>query len=80
MKKEPPWSLKITKAVNGYVVSHMQALGDSDDTYRATHIAIEENAIGDEAECAKRLLLEVLEHFGVYKGIRIELDNEEEEL
>lgn len=78
MKKEPTWSLKITKATNGYVVSYMQALGDSDDTYRTTHVVVEENAIGDEAECAKRLLWEVLEHFGVYKGIRIELDNEEE--
>ena len=32
---------------------------------------------GDESKTAQRLLWEVLEFFGVYKGIRVELDVEE---
>lgn len=69
MKKEPPWSLLIKRATNGYVLEHPTQLDNG--AVRTDFIAVEENAEGDEAKCAQRLLWEVLEHFGIYKGIEV---------
>jgi hypothetical protein len=77
MIREPSWSLCISKAENGYVLSYWNVLDNN--VIRKSYIAVEERPDGNEAECAKRLLWEVLEHFGVYQGITITCDNEKQE-
>jgi hypothetical protein len=77
---EPDWALTITKADNGYVLTHVESLSDG---YKRTYFeVIEEHLPGDaspdvEVDAAIRLLWSVLERFGVYKGIEIKAREEE---
>ena len=76
MKRDPTQWLKITRAVNGYVLEYDRHLDDGG--IRREFITVQENDVGDEAECAQRLLFEILEHFGVYRGVNISLDSPDE--
>lgn len=76
MKRSPTFWLKISAADNGYVLEYDNELND--DGVRRQFIAVEENSMGDDAECAQRLLYEVLEHFGVHKRITISISEDEE--
>jgi hypothetical protein len=74
MTREPSFSLNISKADNGYVLSYWNVLDNG--TIRKSYIAVSERDDGDEAECTERMLWEILEHFGVYQGITINRDEE----
>jgi hypothetical protein len=77
---EPDWSLLITHADNGYVLSHVESLQDG---YKRTQYEVIEEHLPSElskdieVDAAIRLLWSVLEHFGVYKGVKIEAKEEE---
>lgn len=75
MKREPTWGLRIQKADNGYICSYDEMLDSG--VVRKNYIAVEDRD-GGETECMQRLLWEVLEHFAVYKGISVELTNEDQ--
>lgn len=67
MKKGLSWKLTITKASNGFILSHWEPyLDNSEKCYREHYIASE--------MC--EVLRRVAEFFGVYKGIKIEEDYE----
>lgn len=71
-KFQPPWSLTITRAVNGYLLETTKHL--EGDTYSKEHIVVMEDPdLGDyrEARCARELLWEVMEEFAIYKNIRV---------
>ncbi len=75
IKEEKPWEMKIIRGTNGFILQYWTELDNG--TYRPEFIAVEDPPDGNEAVTAQKLLYEVLEHFGIYKGIEISLTEEE---
>lgn len=78
MKKQLPWAMTITRAVNGYVLSFDEELvSESDEgVYTTKFISVEDPEHGDELITAQKLLWEVMEHFAIYKGIEVRLTSD----
>jgi len=66
---EPSWSVKITRGVNGYVLTYLEVLNDG--ALRRAHIAIEDPADGNEIQTFIKLVYEISEQFGIYNGFEI---------
>ncbi len=67
-------NLMISKVVNGYTLTYEEE--QADETFARKVIVVEDDPDGDDVKTAYKLVLEVLEHFGIYKGIRVILQDE----
>lgn len=77
MKKELPWKISIEKISNGYILRWSEETERG--AYREVIDVVEEDEYMGDLEAAQSMLWLILEHFGIYKGINIELEEEKED-